>query len=240
MADRAPVRREGARRAPSPVTEIRRRRRDGEETRRRVLDAAIACIIERGYYQASSNEIARRAGVTWGTIQHQFGTREAMLLAVLNDRWHRLQERIASTEIEGGTLEERLRSVLDVLAHHYEQPEHLAQLQILLDLTANPDTTADVRRAVAAHGERLTQVWRPLIAQALGAVAEHDDLITYAFTTLRGYLTGRLIASSIADVPDDTTQRTLLVRGVAAAITGEARRRGIPITARRSRSASVK
>jgi len=62
----------------SPTT-TRRRRSDGELTRQKVLDAAIQTILEVGYYQASSNAIARRAGVTWGTLQHQFGTREALL-----------------------------------------------------------------------------------------------------------------------------------------------------------------
>ena len=71
----------------------RTRRTDGEQTWRRVLDAAEECILELGYYQASSNEIARRAGVTWGVIQHQFGTREGLLLAVLNDRWASMQAR---------------------------------------------------------------------------------------------------------------------------------------------------
>ncbi len=37
-------------------------------TRDRVIAAAITCILERGYYRASTNEIARTAGVTWGVI----------------------------------------------------------------------------------------------------------------------------------------------------------------------------
>jgi len=52
-----------------------RRRRDGEATRRKVLDAVVESVLDVGYYKASSNEIARRAGVTWGAIQHLFGSR---------------------------------------------------------------------------------------------------------------------------------------------------------------------
>src|SRR3954471_2324581 len=120
-----------ARLAPTKTAQ-RRRRSDGELTWRRVLDAAVACILEKGYYQASSNEIARRAGVTWGALQHQFGSREALLLEVLNDGWATLHEHMVTAEVTGDTLEARLHSVVDVLALHYEQPEHLVQLQILL------------------------------------------------------------------------------------------------------------
>ena len=48
-------------------------------SRQRVIDAAIACILDQGFYRASSNAIAERAGVTWGVIQYHFGTREALM-----------------------------------------------------------------------------------------------------------------------------------------------------------------
>ncbi|MEY2458244.1 MAG: hypothetical protein QOG30_74, partial [Acidimicrobiaceae bacterium] len=63
--------------APNRATRSRRpATTDNEQaTRRAVIDAAVASILERGFYRASSNEITRRAGVTWGVIQHYFGTR---------------------------------------------------------------------------------------------------------------------------------------------------------------------
>src|SRR4030088_799853 len=135
----------------------RRRRTDGELTWRRVLDAAVTTVLEKGYYQTSSNEIARRAGGTWGAIPHQCGTREALLLEVLNDRWATLQEVVATSEICGHTLEERLQAVLDVLALHYEQPADLVQLQILLDVIQIPDTSKETREVIALHGAELSQ-----------------------------------------------------------------------------------
>jgi AcrR family transcriptional regulator len=212
-----------------PGGKPRRRRTDGELTWRRVLDAAITSVLEKGYYQTSSNEIARRAGVTWGALQHQFGTREALLLEVLNDRWARLQELVATAELSGNTLEERLHALLDVLASHYAQPEHLVQLQILLDLSRNPDTSDETRDAIAIHGAELTHAWQPLFVQALGDAAHEPDLVLYAFSTLRGYLSAKLIASSLTDTLDDTAQRELLVRGVATSIRAGAKQRGVAL-----------
>jgi AcrR family transcriptional regulator len=206
---------------------VRRRRTDGSQTWRRVLDVAVECILEGGYYQASSNEIARRAGVTWGVIQYQFGTREGLLLAVLNDRWATMEQRMATAEVAGETLEERLTCVLDVLAEHYGRPEHLVQLQIILDLSHDPKTTQETRRAVAAHGSQLMLAWQSLFDSALGAAGKESDLVRYAFLTMRGYLQGDMISSRIAATIDDTVQRRLLVAGVAAAIRQEAEARGI-------------
>ena len=103
-----------------------------------MLDAAIDTVVEVGYYKASSNEIARRAGLTWGVIQHLFGSREQLMLAVVNDIGSRLERVFAEAEVVGTSLEERLASVLDTLATHYEQPAYLVQMQILLDLSVNP------------------------------------------------------------------------------------------------------
>ena len=205
----------------------RRRRTDGAATRARVLDAAVASILDKGYYRTSSNEIARRAGVTWGTLQHQFGSRELLLLEVLNQRWHDLQNEMATAKVSGTTLEARLHSVLEVLATHYGEPAQLASLQILLDLSRDPEVSKATKRAIDEHGARLIEAWQPLFEQALGEAANDEILVRYAFATLLGYLTGDLIASNITDTSDDRDVRELLVLGVASAIRQRAAERGL-------------
>jgi len=193
------------------------------QTRARVLQAVIDSVAEKGYYQTSSNEIARRAGVTWGTIQHQFGTREGLLLAVVEDRWQELQRSLATATVHGDTLEERLTSVLDVLALHYGAASHLAHVQIALDLTHDPAVSADVRKAVRRQSIELERAWRPLFAQALGEAAADEELITYAFLTLRGFMTAQLISTAVNAGATRKSQTELLVRGVACVIRDRAR-----------------
>jgi AcrR family transcriptional regulator len=194
-----------------------------------VLQAAIDSILEKGYYQTSSNEIARRAGVTWGAIQHQFGTREQLLLEVMNDRWHDLQEQVATARIQGATLEDRLAAVLEVLSTHYGEPASLAHTQIMLDLSHDPNTSKETREAVAIHGTRLVEAWEPLFAQALGAAANDFELVAFAFATLRGFLMGNLIATTIGAQASSRTQRRLLVSGVASALRLRAAEKGLEL-----------
>jgi AcrR family transcriptional regulator len=207
---------------PLPAAHSARRRRiDGEQTRAKVLQAAIDSILEKGYYRTSSNEIARRAGVTWGTLQHQFGSREGLLLEVLRDRWYDFEELVATATIEGDSLEERLLSLFQVLGAYYSLPEQLAQLQIILDLSRDPETSSSTRLAIAQHGVQLSRAWQPLFEQALGEMAGDQLLVQYAFSALRGYLIGRLISTSVAELPPDQEVRTLLVRGIATTIREE-------------------
>ncbi len=204
-------------------------RGDGAATRARMLDAVVDCILENGYYEASSNAIARHAGVTWGAIQHQFGTRQALLLALLEDRWHRLTDRIASTEVTGTTLEARLSCVMGALEEHYGTHEYLVFTQVMLDLLQSPASSAATKRAVAAHGRNLTRVWRPLFAKALGEASKSDELVHYAFLAIRGYLSANTMAASLVPQRPDTATRALLLRGVACAIRERAAEAGIDI-----------
>src|SRR5436189_2608263 len=105
-----------ARDAPDPVD---------ASTRTRVIEAAVACILEEGFYRASSNQIARRAGVTWGVIQYHFGTREALLLAVHERGLDELERCLSDAIIKGETVEERLGSFVDALWAYYRRPEFL-------------------------------------------------------------------------------------------------------------------
>ena len=205
-----------------------RSRRDPEATRRKVIDAAVESILDVGYYESSSNEIARRAGVTWGVIQHQFGTREALLLEVLDDMWARLQASVANADVGTGTLEERLGNLLEVLALHYGSREHLVALQIGLDLGNNPNTSAETRRAVIRHADRLARAWQPLCVDTLGPLADDPELVSYTFATLRGYLIGNTTAHEFGPKKRDANERRLLVEGIAASLRAEAKRRGLP------------
>jgi AcrR family transcriptional regulator len=193
-----------------------------------VIDATVESILDIGYYESSSNEIARRAGVTWGVIQHQFGTREALLLEVLDDMWARLQASVANADVGTGTLEERLSALLDVLAMHYGNREHLVAIQIGLDLAHNPNTSAETRRAVIRHADRLVRAWQPLSVDTLGPLADDPELVNYTFATLRGYLIGSTTAREFGSRRRDAVERQLLVDGIAASLRAAARHRDLP------------
>ena len=222
---------------------VARRRRDREGTRRRVLDAVVATVLDVGYYKASSNEIARRAGVSWGSIDHLFGSREQLMLDVVNDLGEQLEQRIAEAEIGGETIEERMSSLFDVLATHYEQGKYLVQMQILLDLSANPKMSAHGRKEIRRNDdEEFDRVARPLIAEALGELSAERDLVVYAYQTMRGYLTSAAFARLIAGMPnnavvriigdgqtDENVVRGLVVRGIVTTLREVGRERGYTV-----------
>jgi AcrR family transcriptional regulator len=168
-------------------------------TRARVVNAAIECIIDLGFYRGSStNEIARRAGVTWGVIQHYFGTREGLMLAVLEDGARHMAETVEAAHIDAPTVQGRMEQLIDVLSAHYARPDYLASLQVLLNMDHDPRTSKRVRQTMSQVAERSHGHVRRLLREALGPAANKPDLATTIFLLLRGFGFSQQLLDSMA------------------------------------------
>jgi AcrR family transcriptional regulator len=210
--------------AKKPETGIRRPQAgsggDGDTaTKRRVIDAAVASILESGFYRASTNEIARRAGVTWGVIQHYFGTREALMLAVLQDGARRFAEVVEDAHIEGDTPEQRVEHLMDILTSHYGQPEFLAYLQVLLNMDHDPRTSVEVRKTMREVSARSQDHVRRLLREGLGPAASTPDLATTVFLVLRGFAISQQLQGTMAyDVSAPKADRAARQRRILAGL----------------------
>src|SRR5215471_4969225 len=107
-----------------------RRSSESAATRQQVIDAAVETIVEVGFDLASSREILRRAGFTWGVLQYHFGSRERLLLAVLEDSADRFNaivtELVSSPAIINGSAEERLTTFFTGLDSYYGTSQYVA------------------------------------------------------------------------------------------------------------------
>jgi AcrR family transcriptional regulator len=161
-----------------------------ESTRDKVLAAAVELILEEGYYRASSNSIAKRAGVSWGVIQHHFGTRERLLLSVVINGTSRLVDVLRDAEIHGETLEERIDSLADVIWDHYRKPEFLAYVQVLLNLSREPRTSPDTVEALGDNERLVSELWGQLVREAIPIEDPSADLGGVIFYLIRGLAIG--------------------------------------------------
>lgn len=115
--------------APTRQTTAPRRR--GDETRAKIIDETVRCIVEEGFTAATAKHVAERAGVTWGVIQYHFGDRNGLLMAVVDDGVARLVESLSSTDVAGLPLAERVETVVDIAWNCYRSPTSLAAFEIL-------------------------------------------------------------------------------------------------------------
>src|SRR5882724_1446946 len=82
------TRRRGAIPAPARRTQAERT----EATRRKILDAAVSLLGERGYAGLRTADVALAAGVSKGAQTHHFPSKDALVVAVVEHVFRRATE----------------------------------------------------------------------------------------------------------------------------------------------------
>ncbi|ULP42651.1 TetR/AcrR family transcriptional regulator [Mycobacterium lentiflavum] len=86
---------------------------DSEETRRRIITAAMRCVAEVGYSQATIREIARTAEMTSGSLYHYFPNKSELLTATGEEIEAIVAPRLRAAAARHESAFERLDAVLD-------------------------------------------------------------------------------------------------------------------------------
>jgi AcrR family transcriptional regulator len=146
----------------------RAQRADAKANRDRILDVAEE-VFGQGGESASTEEVARRAGVGIGTVFRHFPTKAALLEAVLVRRFRYLREQ-ADALVGAADPGEAFFAFVSRLASHAEAK--IAITEALLD--AGGDRHGDAARA--ADGVRQAIGALLLNAQQAGAVRDDVEL----------------------------------------------------------------
>src|SRR5690606_25664309 len=121
-----------------------------EESRQRILDAALRLFARYGYAATSVRQIAEEAGVAQGLLYNYFDGKEALLRAML-ERSAADVERSLSQAAGGATPQERLerlvRSAFDIVG------EHLSFWRLSYQLRMQPGVLEELEEATRAWTE---------------------------------------------------------------------------------------
>jgi AcrR family transcriptional regulator len=201
METAAPTRRE---RAPT-----RARSRRKEQTRRQLIQSALAVVAEKGFANASVTEIAERAGLTTGAIYSNFRSKEALLLELVEMR---LQESIPdpTAPLPAGapaTPElQRLVETAVAAAHFADTPDSRPLLMVQIELYLRALRDAELRGEMDAQAveaaRRLGQVLeRVEAAPHPGPPPAPEQLAEILYACTQGMQQHRMMTPAL--VPDE-------------------------------------
>lgn len=119
--------------ADNLVTEARPRPASrGEQRRRAFLDAAAEVFLEPGYEAASVNEVVRRAGGSLATLYSQFGNKDGLFWAMVEEA----TLNFSSSLRQQAQLDRPLEEGLQAIGEHYLElmlrPRSLALFRIMI------------------------------------------------------------------------------------------------------------
>jgi AcrR family transcriptional regulator len=162
------------------------------ETRARIIGAVVECIAEVGFGRTTAAEISRRAGVTWGAVQHHFGGKDGILLAVLEESFGRIAERLADVEVESTTLEARVELFIERAWEHFGSPHFQSTFEILLSYAGSEGTESDMLWQTEMF-KQWNRIWNRLFADAELARRDTVTLQYYTISVLSGLAAMRMV-----------------------------------------------
>lgn len=153
---------------PERRTQAERR----EETRERLLRAAIGCLREEGYAGLTTREVARRAGVSQGAQAYHFPSRADMVAGVvewLGARWVAQFEDAAAALQDAGP-DAGAAAALDMLWELSSSTE----TSMLVEIWVASAQDAELRRRLAAAEEEAFAAGVRIIREIMGADVPDD------------------------------------------------------------------
>jgi AcrR family transcriptional regulator len=177
----------GTRSAPASRRERRTQAERTTATRAALLDAAIECLVEKGYAKTTTGRIAERARVSPGAVQYHFTSKAQLLGETIGH----LRAKVASemfTFAQGlGTrsIRERHELLLDRMWRTYRGPLFVALVELGMGARTDPELRKHI---VGAHDEmvRLNETGAAIMYPEFADRPELVQLIAMGQATMRG------------------------------------------------------
>lgn len=156
------------------------------ETRARVIEAVFESIAEVGFARTTATEITRRAGVTWGAVQHHFGGKDALLVAVVEDSFERFAARLDEVPVDDASLEVRVGLFIDRAWEHFASREYRSTFEILLNDLGREDAERDLPTWQGSMFRAWDGLWMRIFHDAAIPRRRHRVVEHWVISTLSG------------------------------------------------------
>lgn len=163
------------------------------ETRAKVINAAIQCLAEHGYTHTTVTRIAKRSGVSWGGIQHHFGTKDAVIQAVLDHALDEFLVEVPRFTTRDDRLETRVKVLVEGAWRLLNRPGFLAFFEIVFSHRHEPSKSNPALRYRARVWTVINTVWDQLLGDLPLTQEQLATARRVAFATLGGMVIESLI-----------------------------------------------
>jgi AcrR family transcriptional regulator len=158
--------------------------RRGARSRETVLDAAERVMAARGYDGATVTEVVREAGIPMSSVYHYFGSREGLLLAVMERGAQRAFALVPPMDGPVGPPAEHFAAMIDLVAPTLDARPDFLRLVVVMATQPPAGVAAEAHDVVdRVRGEALGHLRRH-VELAFGLAADGPDADHLARLTL--------------------------------------------------------
>ncbi|MBI2528863.1 MAG: TetR/AcrR family transcriptional regulator [Candidatus Rokubacteria bacterium] len=148
--------------------------------REAIVEAAGRCIVARGHAALSTRGVASEAGVNQSLIHYYFGTKERLMLAVLERMNQRLLKRQAEMFEAPGDVADKWAQA----CRFYEDDLRSGYVRLLTELSALGVSNA----AIGEEVRKLRGQWRALLERVVGDALQQFAIRSVSTEQITAYL----------------------------------------------------
>jgi AcrR family transcriptional regulator len=190
--------------------------RRGQETRRQILKVAVRCLATGGPEAVSANFIAKEAGVTWGTIQHQFGDSDGVWAAVIDHVCGAVASNLPAAPKKEGSLARRVTAIVESLWVGFDEPNARAVQNLRMSLPHDRAVLAHEFPATAAAWQRFDQVWTAIFDELLEGLVSSKTKLRRVRSLIPGALRGIYTQAQVSTLTDAEEAKKGLTEALVA------------------------
>lgn len=168
------------------------------ETREKILEAAVRCLAEDGYAATTTSRIQERAGVSRGSLLHQFPARDDLLIAAVQ---HLCDQRMAELPAGRGGID----AAIDALWGMFHGPLFRAAVELWVAAQHKPELAAALAPREHELGRRIKLSLAGLFGKRYATHPAFGEVISLLISSMRG------VALTYAFEPRDPTRDPNLV-----------------------------
>jgi AcrR family transcriptional regulator len=163
-----------------------------EDSRTRILDAAVACLVDGGYSGATTLTIQGEADVSRGRLLHHFPSRDRLLVAAAQ---HLAVKRVADTEERVLRLladqpdaigAERADRVIELLWQSFSEPHFWASVELWTAARSNAGIAEALRPEERLLGSAIRGSMARMFGDELASRPRFAQLRDVLLTSMRG------------------------------------------------------
>ncbi|TSD99201.1 TetR/AcrR family transcriptional regulator [Skermania sp. ID1734] len=180
-------------RSPAVVRARRTQEERSAETRAKLLDATIECLVEYGYAGTTTPRVAAKAGVTRGAQVHHFPSKADLVTAAVRHlATKRAEEAIRELSKALGA-EDALSRGLDLLWEIHQGPLFVAAVELWVAARTDPELAGHVAQVEKVVTTNVTALGSTIVPGVAEDVVR--DFTFTAMDTMRGILVSNYVHS---------------------------------------------
>lgn len=175
------------------------------ETRERLLNATVDCLIELGYVGTTTPVVCERAGLSRGALLHYYPTKAELVIEAVGHvaRKRALELERAGTQIRASA--DPMGAMLDMILASFSGPLFYAALELWVAARTDRELLQPLQKFERSVARAMGEMWRKLNPDE-ATHADFDDMVLLTLYVARGMAVQRILRQ------DDTQRRRLFER----------------------------